>query len=85
MINFFGSDLGRMYDLCAKVESGLTDLKVALEAHVLQQGLSAVEKAADQALLVCDNLTEFSIPAQNESDPIFLGSESLRQYNFTRA
>uniref|UniRef100_A0A915IA79 Cullin-1 n=1 Tax=Romanomermis culicivorax TaxID=13658 RepID=A0A915IA79_ROMCU len=43
-------DLARMYDLCAKVEHGLCELMRALEQHVLQQGLSAVDNALDTSL-----------------------------------
>ncbi|KAJ3101218.1 hypothetical protein HDU97_001569 [Phlyctochytrium planicorne] len=42
-------DLARMYGLLSRVPEGLEKLRLTFEAHVRKQGLSAVEKVAEQA------------------------------------
>ena len=41
-----------MFALCARVQNGLTQLKVLLEEHIHQQGLDAVEKCQETAMTV---------------------------------
>jgi len=43
-------DLGRMYQLVARIQDGLDELKSLLEKHILNQGLSALEKCGDSAI-----------------------------------
>lgn len=42
-------DLGRMYKLVARIPEGLTELRNLLEAHICNQGLTAIEKCGDAA------------------------------------
>ncbi|KAE9415044.1 hypothetical protein Angca_008267 [Angiostrongylus cantonensis] len=42
-------DLARMYKLCERVEDGLNNLRSALEAHIIKEGLAAIGKIADAA------------------------------------
>lgn len=46
------TDLGRMYDLVARIPEGLTELKNVQENHILEQGRSALEKCGDAAINV---------------------------------
>lgn len=41
-----------MYQLVSRVDNGLGELRTLLEAHVTQQGLSAIEKLGAEALNV---------------------------------
>ncbi len=41
-----------MYQLVSRVDNGLGELRLLLEAHVTQQGLSAIEKLGAEALNV---------------------------------
>ncbi|KAK3745362.1 hypothetical protein RRG08_064686 [Elysia crispata] len=43
-------DLGRMYQLVSRIPNGLNQLKTLLEKHILNQGLSAIEKCGEAAL-----------------------------------
>jgi cullin 1 len=43
-------DLTRMYGLLSRVAGGLDKLRVVFENHVRKQGLSAIEKVAEQAV-----------------------------------
>ncbi|XP_005105674.1 cullin-1 [Aplysia californica] len=43
-------DLGRMYQLVARIQDALHELKSLLEKHILNQGLSALEKCGETAL-----------------------------------
>lgn len=43
-------DLGRMYQLVMRIPNGLGELKNRLEAHITNQGLSAMEKCGESAL-----------------------------------
>lgn len=42
-------DLGRMYNLVARIPDGLGQLRTLLENHITNQGLNALEKCGDQA------------------------------------
>jgi len=42
-------DLGRMYKLVARIPEGLVELRNLLEAHICNQGLTAIEKCGDAA------------------------------------
>ena len=42
-------DLGRMYQLVSRIPDGLTELRVLLEDHITQQGLSAIERGGEVA------------------------------------
>lgn len=46
------SDLGRMYNLVARIPDGLGQLRTLLENHITNQGLNALEKCGDQAFNV---------------------------------
>lgn len=45
-------DLGRMYNLVARIPDGLGQLRTLLENHITNQGLNALEKCGDQAFNV---------------------------------
>ena len=45
-------DLGRMYNLVARIPDGLGQLRTLLENHITSQGLNALEKCGDQAFNV---------------------------------
>lgn len=45
-------DLGRMYNLVARIPDGLGQLRTLLENHITTQGLNALEKCGDQAFNV---------------------------------
>jgi cullin 1 len=42
-------DLGRMYQLVARLEDALGDMKDHLEAHICSQGLTALEELGESA------------------------------------
>lgn len=42
-------DLGRMYQLVARIPDALVELRGLLEAHIANQGLDAIEKSLDTA------------------------------------
>lgn len=42
-------DLGRMYQLVARIVDGLGQLRNLLEQHIAQQGLSAIDKCGESA------------------------------------
>ncbi|KAL1450969.1 hypothetical protein WDU94_003271 [Cyamophila willieti] len=42
-------DLGRMYQLVSKIPDGLNELRVLLETHITNQGLSAIEKCIESS------------------------------------
>lgn len=42
-------DLGRMYQLVARIPDGLGELKNLLEGHIASQGLAAIDKCGDSA------------------------------------
>ena len=42
-------DLGRMYQLVSRIPDGLTELRSRLEDHIVNQGLSAIERGGDAA------------------------------------
>lgn len=42
-------DLGRMYQLVARISNGLGELKNLLESHIANQGLAAIDKCGDAA------------------------------------
>ncbi|PNF34275.1 Cullin-1 [Cryptotermes secundus] len=42
-------DLGRMYQLVARIPDGLGELKNLLESHIASQGLAAIDKCGDSA------------------------------------
>nr|CAD7424281.1 unnamed protein product [Timema monikensis] len=42
-------DLGRMYQLVARITDGLGELRNLLESHIANQGLSAIDKCGDSA------------------------------------
>ncbi|XP_045483203.1 cullin-1 [Harmonia axyridis] len=42
-------DLGRMYNLVARIPDGLGELKSLLEVHIANQGLEAIERCGDAA------------------------------------
>uniref|UniRef100_A0A0A9WZX0 Cullin-1 n=2 Tax=Lygus hesperus TaxID=30085 RepID=A0A0A9WZX0_LYGHE len=42
-------DLGRMYQLVARIPDALVELRALLEAHIASQGLDAIEKCLDTA------------------------------------
>ena len=52
VISFCISDLGRMYNLVARIPDGLGQLRTLLENHITNQGLNALEKCGDQAFNV---------------------------------
>ena len=45
-------DLGRMFNLVARIPDGLGQLRTLLENHITNQGLNALEKCGDQAFNV---------------------------------
>ena len=42
-------DLGRMYQLVARIPGGLGELRNLLETHIASQGLTAIDKCGDSA------------------------------------
>lgn len=42
-------DLGRMYQLVARIPDGLGELRNLLECHIAAQGLTAIDKCGDSA------------------------------------
>jgi Cullin, a subunit of E3 ubiquitin ligase len=42
-------DLGRMYQLVARIPDGLGELRNLLETHIASQGLTAIDKCGDSA------------------------------------
>lgn len=42
-------DLGRMYQLVARIPNGLGELRNLLESHIANQGLAAIDKCGDSA------------------------------------
>ncbi|XP_056639234.1 cullin-1 isoform X2 [Diorhabda sublineata] len=44
------ADLGRMYNLVARIPNGLGELKTLLEQHIAAQGLAAIERCGDSAV-----------------------------------
>jgi cullin 1 len=42
-------DLGRMYQLVARIPDGLGELRNLLESHIASQGLAAIDKCGDSA------------------------------------
>lgn len=59
LILFASLDLGRMYNLVARIPDGLGQLRTLLENHITNQGLNALEKCGDQAFNV--SLSRFII------------------------
>lgn len=47
------TDLGRMYQLVARIQNGLGELRNLLEIHIANQGLAAIDKCGDSAANVC--------------------------------
>lgn len=47
------TDLGRMYQLVARIPNGLGELRNLLESHIANQGLAAIDKCGDSAANVC--------------------------------
>lgn len=45
-------DLGRMYQLVARLEDALGDMKQHLENHICNQGLAALEELGESAITV---------------------------------
>lgn len=45
-------DLGRMYSLVARIMDGLVELRKLLEAHIYNQGLTAIDKCGETAAAV---------------------------------
>ena len=43
------SDVARMYSLVARLPSGLEQMKLVFDAHVLQRGTTAIDKCQDAA------------------------------------
>lgn len=43
------TDLGRMYQLVARITNGLGELRNLLESHIANQGLAAIDKCGDSA------------------------------------
>ncbi|XP_014616036.1 PREDICTED: cullin-1 isoform X1 [Polistes canadensis] len=43
------TDLGRMYQLMARIPNGLGELRNLLESHIANQGLAAIDKCGDSA------------------------------------
>lgn len=43
------TDLGRMYQLVARIPNGLGELRNLLETHIANQGLAAIDKCGDSA------------------------------------
>lgn len=43
-------DLGRMYQLVAKIHDGLPELRNILEGHIANQGVAAIDKCGDSAI-----------------------------------
>ncbi|TGZ54491.1 Cullin-1 [Temnothorax longispinosus] len=43
------TDLGRMYQLVARIPNGLGELRNLLESHIANQGLAAIDKCGDSA------------------------------------
>ena len=52
LLFFVVLDLGRMYNLVARIPDGLGQLRTLLENHITNQGLNALEKCGDQAFNV---------------------------------
>jgi len=52
-------DLGRMYQLVARLEDALGDMKDHLETHICTQGLAALEELGESAQTV--NSTEMKL------------------------
>lgn len=45
-------DLGRMYSLVSRIMDGLVELRKLLEAHIYNQGLTAIDKCGETAAAV---------------------------------
>lgn len=45
-------DLGRMYNLVSRITDGLVELRSLLEAHIYNQGLTAIDKCGESAASV---------------------------------
>lgn len=45
-------DLGRMYCLVSRILDGLVELRKLLEAHIYNQGLTAIDKCGETAAAV---------------------------------
>lgn len=43
------TDLGRMYNLVARIPDGLGELRILLEQHIASQGLGAIERCGESA------------------------------------
>ena len=43
------SDLGRMFQLVARLQNGLGELRNLLESHIANQGLAAIDKCGEAA------------------------------------
>jgi cullin 1 len=62
-------DLGRMYQLVARIPDGLGELRNLLESHIASQGLAAIDKCGDSAnnvslILVVASSYRFTFVAQ---------------------
>lgn len=74
------TDLGRMYQLVARIPNGLGELRNLLEGHIANQGLGAIDKCGDSAanvsLLIIQNNYNLT------SCKCFIGSKGLRKHYF---
>jgi len=54
------ADLGRMYQLVARIPDGLVELRTLLESHIAAQGIAAIEKSGDpEGTVSIQDLTRF--------------------------
>lgn len=70
-------DLGRMYQLVSKIPDGLNELRVLLETHITNQGLSAIEKCIESAEPGGNNAS--SVSMTTTTDP-GLGTDQPKLY-----
>lgn len=79
------TDLGRMYQLVARIPDGLGELRNLLEGHIANQGLAAIDKCGDSAANVCLQLIYITITAfvcKIVFKYFFIGPKSLCKHDF---
>lgn len=55
------NDLGRMFNLVARIPDGLGELRHLLEAHIAHQGLTAIDTCGDSEGNVCIEINFLSL------------------------
>lgn len=64
MVFFSAEFIGycRMYSLVSRITEGLKELKLVLEEHIHNQGVSVIEKCGDAALNVSGIYNDVELP-----------------------